>query len=60
MEASVAASKPILTKAYQFANGMVMAFDQNGQQMPEYQGSLDEVQAKILADYPAVKITEMI
>lgn len=30
-------------------NGQVMVFDQDGLQMPEYQGRLSEVKAKILA-----------
>ena len=44
----------ILTTAYRFANGNVMAFDQFGQQMPEYQGH-DAVEL-ITKDYPHVII----
>ena len=34
-----------------FANGMVMAFAANGEQIPEYQGPYDEVKDKIRAAY---------
>ena len=33
-------------------NGMVMAVDENGDQVPEYQGRLGEVRDKIRADWP--------
>jgi hypothetical protein len=46
----------VLTNCYCFQNGMVMAFDQNGEQMPDYQGRLEEVQEKIRRDFPAVRI----
>lgn len=29
-----------------FQNGMVMAFDRNGQQIPEFQGTKEQVDAK--------------
>lgn len=45
-----------LTHCYVFANGMVMAFDQNGEQMPDYQGRLEEVEGKIKEDYPKIEI----
>jgi hypothetical protein len=48
--------QPTMAKAYVFGNGMVIAFDQFGQQMPDYQGPLAEVQDKIRADYPHVEI----
>ncbi len=47
-----------LTHAYKFQNGMVMAFDQNGEQMPEYQGRSEDVEPKIRADFPHVTIEE--
>ena len=46
----------VLTNCYHFQNGMVMAFDQNGEQMPDYQGRLSDVQDKIKCDFPTVKI----
>ena len=36
-----------------FQNGMVMVFDENGEQLLEYQGRYEEVRAKILAHAPA-------
>jgi hypothetical protein len=47
----------VLTHCYSFANGMVMAFDQNGEQMPEYQGTFKDVYEKIKRDFPSVEIT---
>lgn len=35
-----------------FDNGMVMVFDEKGEQLPEYQGRYEEVKDKILADAP--------
>jgi hypothetical protein len=35
-----------------WTNGTVTAFDRDGRQMPEYQGRLDHVLEKILADTP--------
>ena len=32
---------------------MVMVFDEKGEQLPDYQGSYDEVRDRILADAPA-------
>jgi hypothetical protein len=34
-------------------NDMVMVFDENGEQMPTYQGYYEDVKEKILADAPA-------
>jgi hypothetical protein len=34
-------------------NDMVMVFDEEGEQIPEYQGHYVDVKAKILADAPA-------
>ena len=33
-------------------NGMVMVFDEKGEQIPEYQGRYEEVKDKILRDAP--------
>lgn len=46
----------VLTNAYRFENGMVMAFDQHGEQMPEYQGRYEVVAEKIMRDFPEVPI----
>lgn len=40
-----------LTDVYCFSNGQVMAFDQNGQQMPEFQGERSEVWPRIEAAF---------
>jgi hypothetical protein len=50
----------ILTNCYRFQNGMVMAFDQNGKQMPDYQGPFDEVDDKIRRDFPIVVIEDSV
>ncbi len=34
-------------------NGMVMVFDESGEQMPQYQGQYEEVRDKIVADAAA-------
>lgn len=34
-------------------NDMVMVFDEDGEQLPEYQGHYHDVKEKILADAPA-------
>lgn len=33
-------------------NGMVLVFDENDEQIPEYQGLYEKVRGKILADAP--------
>lgn len=38
--------------AYLWANGMLMVFDENGQQIPEYQGPVGEVGDKLAAVFP--------
>ena len=43
--------EPRITHVYLWQNGMVTAFDQHGQQMPDYQGPVEEVEAKIKAVY---------
>lgn len=40
---------PRLTSAFSFTNGMTIAFDQHGQQMPEYGGRTTEAVPKIRA-----------
>lgn len=40
-----------ITNVYLFQNGMVMTFDQFGEQMPDYQGRAEEVMPKIKAVY---------
>lgn len=35
-----------------WSNGMVTVFDENGQQLPEYQGKYEDVREKILRDAP--------
>lgn len=44
-----------ITTVIEWQNGMVMVFDQHGQQMPEYQGRAAEVREKILAAAPNVE-----
>jgi hypothetical protein len=34
-------------------NDMVMVFDEDGEQIPEYQGPYEDVKERILADAPA-------
>lgn len=46
----------VMKKCYVFDNQMVMAFDQFGQQMPDYQGLICDVQDKIRRDYPEMQI----
>ena len=43
--------EPRIKHCYVWANGMVMTFDQYGQQMPEYQGHKDDTLSKIRAVY---------
>ena len=40
-----------ITNVYLWQNGMVMVFDQFGEQMAEYQGPVEEVKDKIKAVY---------
>lgn len=42
---------PRLTDVYCFNNGQVMAFDQHGHQMPEFQGTRSEVWPRIEAAF---------
>lgn len=41
-----------VTVAYVFPNGMVMAFDAAGEQVPEYQGTKEDVLPKLKRDFP--------
>lgn len=47
-------SKPQITHVYEFSNGMVMVFDQHGQQMPEFQGPKEDVEQAIRQVAPHV------
>jgi hypothetical protein len=49
-------NQPTMAKAYVFGNGMVIAFDQYGEQMPDYQGRFEDVAEKIIADFPSIQI----
>lgn len=42
----------IIANVISFANGNVMVFDQNGQQMSEYQGCYADKKENILKDAP--------
>jgi hypothetical protein len=48
-----------IKKAIQFTNGMLMVFDDNGQQVPEYQGIATEMIPKLKKDHPCVSIENM-
>jgi hypothetical protein len=48
-----------MRSAYLFTNGMVMAFDENGQQMTDYQGKGLVVIPKIRRDFPEITIEGM-
>lgn len=45
-----------VVKAYVWQNGMVMAFDKNGNQVPDYQGRKEDVLDKLKRDFPAADI----
>ena len=49
----VGVAPSIIAHVYLWANGWVMVFDQDGRQLPSYQGNYAEVKARILADAPA-------
>lgn len=42
----------MINQVVKFQNGIVMVFDEKGEQMTQYQGQYEEVKAKILADAP--------
>lgn len=49
----------MLKHAYRFANGMVASFDERGQQIPELQGTYEEVGEKVrLATVEGVTVLE--
>ena len=41
-----------ITTVIKYSNGIVLVFDQNGEQMPDYQGRYSDVKDRILADAP--------
>jgi hypothetical protein len=43
-----------ITTIIQWQDGMVMVFDEDGEQMPQYQGRVDDVRDKILKVAPDV------
>ncbi len=43
----------MIQKIIRLKNDMVMVFDEEGEQMPEYQGPYDDVRDRIMADAPA-------
>ncbi len=43
-------------KATLFTNGMLMVFDESGQQVPEYQGLGREMIPKLRRDFPEVPV----
>lgn len=43
----------MIANVTRFVNGMVMVFDENGQQLHEYQGRWEDCRAAILRDKPA-------
>ena len=49
----------MVTKIHHFRNGMVMAFDEYGKQVPEYQGKAEDVLDKLRRDYPDVSIRRL-
>lgn len=43
-------------KAYTFPNGMMIVFDQDGQQVPAYQGPTDDYLPILRQDFPGVQV----
>ena len=43
---------------YLLNNGMVIAFDKAGKQVPKYQGKIDEIRLLLQKDFPNLKIKE--
>lgn len=41
-----------VTHAYTFPNGMLMVFDDSGQQVTKYQGKTEDMIPKLIADWP--------
>jgi hypothetical protein len=48
-----------VVRAVLWTNGMVMAFDERGEQVPDYQGRRQDVLPLLLRDYPDLKIEGM-
>ena len=42
----------MISVVIKFENGMVLVFDENGKQMPEFEGKYQDVRVKILARAP--------
>ena len=42
----------MISHVIKFQNGIVMVFDEAGEQIPKYQGRYEQVKAKILAHAP--------
>lgn len=42
----------MIKNVIKFSNGIVVVFDEKGEQMPKYQGRYEQVKAKILAHAP--------
>lgn len=50
--------KPKVTRAIRWSNGILMCFDDEGKQVPEYQGVADEVLPRLRKDFPNLAIDE--
>ena len=46
----------MIKSAIKTPNNMVMVFDENGEQIPEYQGDYEEVRENILRDAPLTAV----
>ncbi len=46
----------MIKSAIKAPNGMVMVFDENGEQIPEYQGRYEKVKHRVLRDAPSKAI----
>ena len=42
----------MISEVFKFETGMVLVFDEKGEQMPEFQGKYEDVRVKILARAP--------
>ncbi len=42
----------MIKAAIKFRNNMIMVFDENGEQIPKYQGKYEEMKGNILKDAP--------
>lgn len=45
-------ARPVIKNVIKAQNGMVLVFDNRGEQIPEYQGQYEEVKPRILKDAP--------